>query len=144
MIRELRLHSRRSKSTVEVDSPLLDCRLLNLSTSGLAIETNVGLRLGVPYPFRLRDGEQLLNIEAEVRWCRLVRNETVDGESRPVFHAGAAFVDWQAPEAEEQASAIEQQIDDTLEHWLAQSRVPDQGSAERTIIHRPPHRRLDR
>ena len=124
-----------------MDSPLFDCRLLNLSTSGLAIETNVGLRLGVPYPFRLRDGEQTLGTEAKVRWCRLVRNETMEGESRPVFHAGAAFVEWQTLELEERKSSFEQQVDDTLDQWLEESRAVDQGPAERAIIHRPRRRR---
>jgi hypothetical protein len=122
-----------------VDSPLFDCRLLDLSTSGLGVETSVGLRLGVPYPFRLRDGDQTLTTEAVVRWCRLVRNETVDGESRPVFRAGAALVDWQLPEPEAAVSALEEQIDDTLDQWIEQSRKPEPGpDSERTISRKAP------
>ena len=136
-----RLHTRLSRPNVEVDSPLIDCRLLDLSTSGLGIETSVGLRLGIPYPFRLRDGKQTLSTEAVIRWCRLVRNETVGGESRPVFRAGAAFVEWQTLEPKVPVSAFEQQIDATLDGWIEQSRTPEQNPAsERTIVHNAPRR----
>ena len=138
-MRKQRLHPRLSDSNVEVDSPLIDCRLLNLSTSGLAIETSVGLRLGVPYPFRLHDGEQTVITEAKVRWCRLIRNETVEGESRPVFHAGAAFVEWQVLEPEESQSTLEEQIDETLDRWMEKSRAPNQGPAsDRPIVRYAP------
>jgi hypothetical protein len=135
-----RQHTRHSPPHVLVDSPLIDCRLVNLSTSGLAIETSVGLRLGVPYPFRLRDGEQALSTEATVRWCRLVRNETVDGESRPVYRAGAAFVEWLTQGPEEPQSAFEQQIDDALDQWMEQSRTtPDRRPApQHTIVRHAP------
>lgn len=132
-----RLHPRLRRPDVEVDSPLIDCRLLDLSTAGIGFETDIGLRLGVPYPFRLRDGDQTLATEAVVRWCRLVRNETVGGELRPVFRAGASFVDWQAPEPEPAAAGIERQIDDAIDSWIEQSRngaVAD--GRERTIVRR--------
>lgn len=134
-----RLHARLSRPNVEIDSPLIDCRLVDLSTSGLGIETSVGLRLGVPYPFRLRDGQQTLSTEAVVRWCRLVRNESSEGESRPVYRAGAAFVDWLPVEPEVPIANLERQIDVALDRWIEQSRTsgrePDPG---RTIVHKTP------
>jgi hypothetical protein len=134
-----RTHFRVSRPGVEVESPLIDCRLLNLSTSGLAIETTTGLRLGVPYPFRLRDGEQTISTEAEVRWCRLVRNEVVEGELRPIYRAGAAFVEWQSMTADGPANAFEEEIEATLDEWIDQSRMKDQDpTSERTIIRHVP------
>jgi hypothetical protein len=133
-----RQHPRLSNPDVEVDSPLIDCRLLDLSTSGIGFETSIGLRLGVPYPFRLRDGRQTLGTEAVIRWCRLVRNETAEGESRPVYRAGASFVDWQAPEPMASAGAFEQQIDDTLDDWIERSRTGQAPAFERTIVHKAP------
>ena len=139
-----RLHLRLSRPNVEVDSPLIDCRLLDLSTSGIGFETSVGLRLGVPYPFRLRDGQQLLATEAVIRWCRLIRNETIAGESRPVYRAGASFVDWQAPEPMVADGSLERQIDDALGDWIEQNRTGDRTAPSgRTIVHasRRPKRR---
>jgi hypothetical protein len=157
-----RLHTRLVWPNVTVDSPLIDCQLVDLSTSGLGFETSIGLRLGVPYPFRLRDGTQTLGTEAVVRWCRLVRNETVGGESRPVYRAGAAFVEWQtleppasagepaSPDSESPTtdsepaapdSDLEQQIDSTLDDWLKNSQAPvPNPEAERKIIHNAPQR----
>ena len=137
----LRLHTRFYRPSVEVDSPLMECRLLDLSTAGIGFETGIGLRLGVPYPFRLRDGDQTLGTEAVVRWCRWVRNDIVDGDFRPVYRAGASFVDWQSPELERAAGGIERQIDDAIDGWIEQSRngVVVNGR-ERTIVHRAPRR----
>lgn len=137
-----RLHRRLLRPDVELDSPLIDCRLVDLSTAGLGFETSVGLRLGVPYPFRLSHGQQSMGTEAVVRWCRLVRNETVDGESRPVFRAGASFVDWQVAGIELPVTTeleIEQQIDHALDTWIGNSRTPDhEADGERTIIRHTP------
>ena len=131
-----RLHIRLSRPNVEIDSPLIDCRLVDLSTSGLGIETSVGLRLGVPYPFRLRDGAQGLSTEAVVRWCRLVRNEVIDGESRPVYRAGAAIVDWQPLEPAVTATPFEHQVDVALDQWIESSRTTHRRHRqERTIVH---------
>ena len=146
-MRNPRLHQRLSRPNVEVGSPLIDCRLVDLSPSGLGFETSVGLRLGIPYPFRLRDGAQDVSTEAVVRWCRLVRNEKVDGGWRPVYRAGASFVDWQAPEptppgnaVEQQVDdAFEQQVDDVLDDWMNTSRSDEQTLVpERTIVHNVP------
>lgn len=138
-----RLHPRLRRPDVAIDSPLIDCQLVNLSTSGLAIETSAGLRLGVPYPFRLRHGEVTVSTEAEVRWCRFIGNATTDhGDWQPVYRAGAAFVEWQPMGDAEPASAFEQQIDSTLDDWIERSRTPgrDDGS-ERTIVQHTPRRR---
>ena len=136
-----RLHPRFYRTAVEVESPLMDCRLLDLSTAGIGFETDIGLRLGVPYPFRLRDGDQTLGTEAVVRWCRWVRNESAEGDFRPVYRAGASFVDWQAPEPERAVAGIERQIDDAIDGWIEQSRNGDANdSSERTIVHRAPRR----
>lgn len=130
-----RMHIRLSRPNVEIDSPLIDCRLVDLSSSGVGIETSVGLRLGVPYPFRLREGGQTLRTEAVVRWCHLIRNEITDGESRPVFRAGAAFVDWQPVEPEEAAGSFEQQVDDAIDQWIDRSRTAGSNAgAKRTIV----------
>ncbi len=136
-----RRHTRLSRTNVELDSPLIDCRLVDLTTAGLGFETSVGLRLGVPYPFRLRDGMQTLVIEAVVRWSRLVRNEIVEGESRPVYRAGASIVDWQTLELEAPDASLEDQIDSALDRWIEHNRKSGrEQTAERRIVHRAPPR----
>ena len=96
------------------------------------------MRLGVPYPFRLRDGRQSLGTEAVVRWCRLVRNETVEGESRPVYRAGANFVDWQPGDPPPAPDTFEQQVDDAIDSWMNNSRLGSGPTRERTIVHKTP------
>lgn len=134
-----RQYTRLSRPNVEVDSPLIDCRLVDLSPAGLGIETDVGLRLGVPYPFRLRDGAQTLATEAVVRWCRLVRNEPFEGGLRPVYRAGVSFVDWLIPEPIPRGSTLEDQIDDAVDRWIELNRTTVPSPArERKIIHKAP------
>ena len=136
-----RLHPRLYRPDVEVDSPLIDCRLLDLSTAGIGFETDIGLRLGVPYPFRLRDGHQTLGTEAVVRWCRWVRNESVGGDHRPVYRAGASFVDWWAGEPAAKVAGVERQIDQAIDGWIDRSRTarPDP-DARRTIVRGEPRK----
>ena len=74
-----------------------------------------------------------------MRWCRWVRNENVDGDLRPVYRAGASFVDWQALEPAMKATGIERQIDDAIDGWIEKSRnASGNDSSERTIVHRAP------
>jgi hypothetical protein len=70
----------------------LDARVLNMSLTGLAVETTALLRLGATYWLRLPRGEEELTFQATVAWCHLVRTRrNPDGESVPVYHAGLDF-----------------------------------------------------
>lgn len=116
----------------------MDCRLLNFSASGLAVETDVGMRLGVPYPFRLRHDGRSVSIEAEVRWCRLVRNERSEAaELRPVYRAGAAFVDWRCQIPVLPEGALEQEIGTAVDRWIESSRTTEavRGAGRKIVRH---------
>src|SRR4051794_31812080 len=70
----------------------LDARILNMSLTGMAIETTSLLRTGSQYWLRVASGDGQFRFRADVRWCHLVRNERdASGEMRAVFHAGIDF-----------------------------------------------------
>ena len=87
-----------------------DLTLLDLSRTGISFETSNPITVGENYFLELRYGDAKVSLEVLVKWCALrgkVRDD--DGEQRPVYQAGAGFVDvlrdapgglWQALEAE--------------------------------------------
>ncbi len=67
----------------------LDARVLNMSLTGMAIETTSFLRTGGQYWLRVPSGDNQLRFTADVMWCRLVRNEkSASGDVRSVYQAG--------------------------------------------------------
>jgi hypothetical protein len=73
----------------------LDARILNMSLTGMAIETSSLLKVGGSYWLRVphEEGGQL-RFKAEVKWCHLVRNERgTDGHLQAVYQAGIDFRD---------------------------------------------------
>jgi hypothetical protein len=70
----------------------LDARILNMSLTGMAIETTSFLKTGGQYWLRVPSGDTQIRFKADVRWCHLVRNErTAAGEMRAVYQAGIDF-----------------------------------------------------
>ncbi len=89
---ERRKHPRLSIQGATVRNSLLVGRVLNMSLGGLAIETTTALRIGGSYSFRAEIHEHSLEIEAQIRWCRLARTlRTGDDEVRAIFRAGVCF-----------------------------------------------------
>lgn len=74
--------------TVEVPVP---SRLLNMSVSGMAVESNRGLPVGGSWVFRIGNGAFAYDIPGKVRWCRLDRTVRVSEEVRPIYRTGVAF-----------------------------------------------------
>ena len=71
-----------------------DVTLLDLSRTGISFETSHPITVGESYFLELRYREASVNLEVLVKWCALrgrVRDD--DGTERPVFQAGAGFVD---------------------------------------------------
>ena len=93
MSHELRRHRR--YDVLDVRGSLLvslDARILNMSLTGMAIETGSLLKVGGSYWLRLPQDGETLRFKTDVMWCRLVRNErTAEGDSRAVYHAGLDF-----------------------------------------------------
>ncbi len=65
------------------------CRVLNLSSDGMAVQTAVALSPGRSYTVKIEAGAPQLRLSGTVAWCRLQstkRNE--EGESQPQYAAG--------------------------------------------------------
>jgi hypothetical protein len=74
----------------------------NLSLGGFAVRTSAQLQVGRKYNFRLGDGTDSVQLEGEVKWCRLAGTEKLEsGDVVPVYSAGIAFDDILTTTAEE-------------------------------------------
>lgn len=70
----------------------LDARVLNMSLTGMAIETASLLKVGGNYQLRIPHEDDVIRFTTDVRWCRLVRTQRgATGDSLPVYHAGLDF-----------------------------------------------------
>src|SRR5687768_11457970 len=90
----------------------LDPRILNMSLTGMAIETGSVLKVGGDYWLRVspQDGVPL-RFKTHVKWCRLVRNERhAGGDVRAVYQAGLDFRDGLDDNARQVLSFLEQNI----------------------------------
>lgn len=66
----------------------------NLSLGGFAVRTSAQLQVGRKYNFRLGDGTDSVQLEGEVKWCRLAGTEKLEtGDVVPVYSAGIEFED---------------------------------------------------
>lgn len=66
--------------------------VLNMSLTGLAVESRKALAIGSKYDLRLHKGREAIHINADVQWCHLVRTEhTGDSDVSPVYQAGLDF-----------------------------------------------------
>ena len=72
-----------------------DARVLNLSLTGIALETQLTVRVGRAYTITLMTGdERTVSLSATVKWCHLLEfRKTKLGESLPVYRAGLEFAD---------------------------------------------------
>lgn len=66
---ERRRESRRAVAGLAVDSPAIEVELVDASDSGLGVESERPLRIGVVYPFRLRRDGAVSEVYGTVRWC---------------------------------------------------------------------------
>jgi hypothetical protein len=66
----------------------------NLSLGGFAVRTSTQLQVGRKYNFRLGEGVEAVQLEGEVKWCRLAGTEKLEtGDVVPVYSAGIEFDD---------------------------------------------------
>lgn len=71
----------------------LEVKVLNLSLSGIAVETTEQLKLGKVYSMKLGSGANLVEVASTVRWCHLVgtRRRRTDNEFENVYRVGLTF-----------------------------------------------------
>ena len=72
-----------------------EARVLNVSLSGVALETSLPVRVGRTYTVTLRhDDEETVSLTGTVVWCHLRETRKNHlGESLPIYAAGLAFND---------------------------------------------------
>ena len=91
-------HGRRAQrfhaGRVSFSSPRLSARLINLSTTGVAIETSETPRIGSELLCELETDQTLALIPGRVRWCRFGGTTSDEaGDIVPVYRAGIEFAD---------------------------------------------------
>jgi hypothetical protein len=119
--REQRRHRRYEVAGVE-GSLLLshDARILNMSLTGLLVESNSPLRLGTRTVLRVAQPAGELRFDANVKWCQLVgTSRDGSGAARPVYHAGIDFRETLDERARAVLSFLESPVIDELERRLA-------------------------
>jgi len=70
-------------------------KILNMSLTGMAVETDAQMRVSRSYSLALRHGEEfVLRLSGTVVWCHLrTLRKTERGDSKSVYHAGFRFDD---------------------------------------------------
>jgi hypothetical protein len=80
-------------SGVELNSYRLQGRVLNLSLTGIAIETRDQILVGGEYSLRLTCGALNADVTGRVQWCKMKGTRgAANGDIHPVFHAGLALI----------------------------------------------------
>lgn len=75
---------------VEVPMP---SKLVNMSISGMAVESDRGLPVGGSWIFRVGTEAITYEIPGKICWCRLQRTVKIDDEVRPIYRTGVEFDD---------------------------------------------------
>ena len=112
----------------------LDGSVLDISVSGMAIETQGRLSPRRPIILRLHHPDEVVKIEGQVVWCFLqgTRNDG-DGENRPVYRAGIQFENILQPAAKKLASFLASHAIVSSETRLfGRFHVPDDGGVDMT------------
>ena len=83
----LRRHTRYATRNLQIESPVYGWAI-NVSQSGVCLESLSELVTGAEYVFRLRYGSKFLSLPGRVAWCRLDRTEMTRKGGVKVFQAG--------------------------------------------------------
>jgi hypothetical protein len=86
---EKRRHPRLSTRQTTIRNALLVGRVVDISLGGVGIETTTALRIGSGHSFQVIFREQPVEIDVEVRWCRLTQTlGKGPGEVAAIYRAG--------------------------------------------------------
>ena len=95
---ERRGHGRNVAIEIQGKTPVLDLAILNLSTSGMAVELSQALKVGSSYPFMMSQGIDKISVDGTVQWCRFAGTIPLGpGEHRPIYKAGISFTKIHTP-----------------------------------------------
>lgn len=124
---ERRRRSRRAQARyaireVCVDYPV-EGRVVDVSESGMGIESSKQLMVGSIYIFRVSRNGQRLSLPGRVEWCRLTRTRTSRLQTLPLYRAGVAFTE--SPSKRAWQEAIHRSLDalQSLDGAAAAARV---------------------
>lgn len=87
----LRGQSRRKVNGVSLEEPIKG-QIVDLSETGLGVESSRPLEVLKRYVFRLRTGRARPEFLGEVRWCKLESLGSGDGKKAPVYRAGVVIL----------------------------------------------------
>jgi hypothetical protein len=108
--KERRRHPRHQvndvKGTLHISA---GAKIINMSLTGLAVETDTQMRVGRSYSLTLKHGSDfVLRLAGTVVWCHLRGIRKTDGgETRSVYHAGFRFEDILTEKAKELTRFLE-------------------------------------
>ncbi|MGB5161919.1 MAG: PilZ domain-containing protein [Thermoanaerobaculia bacterium] len=85
-------HPRHKVDRVSLEEPIKG-RIVDLSESGLGIESSQQLEVLGRYVFRLSTGKARPEFLGEVRWCKLESLGSRDGKKAPIYRAGVALLE---------------------------------------------------
>lgn len=110
----------------------LDGTVLDISLSGMAVETNTRLAPHRALTLRLGNGGRALSLTGRVVWCFLHGTKaTASGEQLPVYRAGIQFQDVLSPQAQDLVRFLESHAIVTLETRLfGRFRIAEDDSVE--------------
>lgn len=90
--------------------------VVNVSLTGMAVETTERLRVGRSYQIRLTDSDRAIDVDGEVKWCRMTKTQKVEtGDAAPVYRAGISFDQILSTRAHELLKFMESHVLLTLE-----------------------------
>ncbi len=96
-----------------------DARIVNMSLTGMAIESASHLRPGNRYSIELADDKGRLRLPAAVRWCHLEGTRATEtGETLPVYQAGLSFKEVLSDKAHEILGVLKEHVTIELERRL--------------------------
>ena len=85
-------YPRRKVARVSLEGPIKGL-IVDLSETGLGVESSEPLEVLKHYVFRLRTARARPEFLGEVRWCRLDSVGSGDGKKAPVYRAGVVILE---------------------------------------------------
>jgi len=134
---ERRRYSRRAVEGVRGSFLLAaDAKVVNMSLTGLALETATYLHVGRDYQVKLRFEEEALDLSGKIVWCTLVKTEKQpSGEVVPVYRAGVRFDSMLTEQGEQLANFLQSDSDARLaERITGRIRMPGRAGSELEVI----------
>ena len=88
--------------------------VVDVSESGMGIESSRQLRVGASYVFRVQMGSKSFGMPGKVEWCRFAgTNGTIGADNTAVYKAGVSFSS--GPAKETWSTALQRLIDSGIQ-----------------------------